>query len=252
MSTKPAQTFVPVKFQFKTSSEETRFYIYGIRHLDKDKYYIGISRNPSRRINDQLKSKTELKEDYARAVGSIKENPAKQLPFEFSLSDPQGYPDAFLGCIAEVLYMIALEKHGKQIYNQNKFGGHPSLAHKRRAFEAVVKIIDPALKGHPSEDDMLALEDHIAEIRQHVDATNNEDIINSDTLTLLDRAWDEHLERRRYQGFGRKPTSPLPNIAFGRQGFPLIPVVVANDNQPDTPYALDSDHSGELATAPAP
>jgi GIY-YIG catalytic domain len=242
MAKKKSERFIPVKFHFKTASDETRFYIYSIWNPEKNKYYIGISRSPAKRINRQLKNKNELKDDYARAAHG---NPkGHKSPFKFGILNADGYPNAFLGCIAEVLYMVHLEKQSIPIYNQNKFGGHPSLQDKRRAFETIVKIIDPSLQGHPSDDDMHELERHIPEIRDYVSKTNTTDIINSETLKILDQAWDDYLTRRKDRGFGRDKS--MPNIAFGREYTPLDPIA-ANDNVTATAIQQNLDFLNEPA-----
>ena len=231
----PADDFTPVKFETDFTLTEGRFYIYAIWNIEKDKYYIGISGHPLRRINEQLKKKSGLKKDFARSARAQIINPQRDLMFRFGLlgrkdvtGEPLGYPNAFLGCIAEVMQMIKLESQGITLYNQNKFGGHPALDQKRHAFETIVKIIDPALRGHASDDDMRALEDHIHEIRDFVQDSGGLDIIGQDFLEELDKAWDDYLERKKRRGFGRNQAMPI--IAFGEDFTPLR--VASNDNKP--------------------
>lgn len=242
MTKRKSERFIPVKFHFKTASNETRFYIYSIWNPEKNKYYIGISRAPAKRINRQLKNKNELKDDYASAAHG---NPAgHKCAFKFGILNSNGYPNAFLGCVAEVLYMLHLEKQKIPIYNQNKFGGHPSLQEKRRAFETIVKIIDPSLQSQPSDDDMHDLERHIPEIRDYVSTTNATDIINPETVKILDQAWDDYLMRRKDSGFGRGKS--MPNIAFGSEYTPLNPIA-ANDNNTNAAIQKNLDFLNEPA-----
>lgn len=219
--------FVPLRLNFEAAQENGRFYIYSIWNRKKDKYYIGISRNPSRRINEQLRSKAELKDDYAQEALADQTRAPEDRVFEFGILNPEGHETPLIGCIAEVLYMVNLEKMGKAIYNRNKFGGHPELKEQRLAFEAVVKIIDPGLLGHPSDQEMLALEKHIGEIREYVAQVRHKGVFDQEFMYALEHAWDNYTERRRHAGFGRKPLST--RIAFADEYQKLAAV---NDNDP--------------------
>lgn len=199
--------FIPIKFDFNTHAAENRFYIYSIRNRLKDKIYIGISRHPQRRINEQLLSKTELCDDYALHAKSDLEKPEHDRVFEFALVNPSGYPSALLGCTAEVLNILQLEHQKIAVYNKNKFGGHPNLYEARLAFEAIVIICDPAIQTHPSEAQMLCLEKHMSEITNYVKETENKDIINEDFIQTLHNAWDHFIDSRRTNGFGRSVIS---------------------------------------------
>jgi len=188
--------FVPVKFDFETATDETRFYIYSICNIEKGKFYIGISRHPDKRINQQLKTKRELCEDYARVAVSEQQSPPELKLFHFGLVNDKGYPNAFLGCIAEVLYMLSLERQNIHIYNQNKFGGHPELKEKRQAFDAIVRIIDPSIIGNPSDEDIAHITPHINEIMNYVIETKGKDVINLDFLKLLNDTITDHVKRK--------------------------------------------------------
>ena len=223
-------SFVPLRLNFDIAQESGRFYIYSIWNRKKDKYYIGISRNPSRRINDQLRSKAELCKDYAEEAFNDQTRPPEERVFEFGILNLEGFESPLIGCIAEVLYMVNLEKTGKAIYNRNKFGGHPELQSKRVAFETVVKIIDPSLQGHPSDQEMRELEKHIPEIRDFALKKNFEGVFDYEFMAELEKAWDDYIERRKQAGFGRKPLTTI--IAFDDEYLKLTPV---NDNSPNGP-----------------
>ncbi|MBK6896936.1 MAG: GIY-YIG nuclease family protein [Alphaproteobacteria bacterium] len=220
-------TFVPLRLNFEAAQENGRFYIYSIWNRKKDKYYIGISRNPPRRINEQLRSKVELKDDYAQEAHTDQTRRPEDRVFECGLLNAEGYESPLIGCIAEVLYMVDLERSGKNIYNRNKFGGHPELKDKRLAFEAVVKIIDPCLMGHPTDQEMLALEKHIHEIRDYAAKTGFRGIFDHEFMGALEKAWDDYTQRRKEAGFGRKPLST--RIAFADE---YVRLKGANDNDP--------------------
>lgn len=219
--------FVPLRLNFEAAQENGRFYIYSIWNRKKDKYYVGISRNPPRRINEQLRSKAELKDDYAQEAMADQTRAPEDRVFECGILNPEGYESPFIGCIAEVLYMVNLEKMGKAVYNRNKFGGHPELKDQRLAFEAVVKIIDPCLMGHPTDQEMLALEKHIGEIRDYAAQTGHQGVFDREFMVALESGWDDYTERRRQAGFGRKPLST--RIAFADEYRRLSAV---NDNDP--------------------
>lgn len=233
-------TLLPLKFNFQPASEDTRFYIYSIWNTLKDKYYIGISQHPNDRLKQSLglgqkhdkpnKKRKELHDDFKCAAEQHGQLPTEEFPIKFGILNKDGYPNAFLGCVAEVLHMIELEKSGKHLYNQNKFGGHVALGDQRVAFETVVKIMDPALQGHPSDNQMRELETHIHTIKNFIAETNGAHIINQDFLDELEEAWDEYVTRQKNTGFGRNNT--MPSIAFGEEYLPLIPVP-SNDNMPD-------------------
>lgn len=185
-----------MKFDFqRASDEEGRFYIYGIWNRKKDKYYVGISRNPEPRINDHLRKRLELSEDYARAAESDSKKPEEERTIQwFCLGPPNGYTDILIGCLAEVLHMAHLEKQGKHLYNRNKFGGHHKLKGERRlAFEGCVKII---LRETPSEANMQALRHHIGDIKTHAQKYGYTDIVNQDFIDQINDAWDAYQARK--------------------------------------------------------
>ncbi|MBK9584414.1 MAG: GIY-YIG nuclease family protein [Alphaproteobacteria bacterium] len=238
-------TFVPLRLNFEAAQENGRFYIYSIWNRKKDKYYIGISRNPPRRINEQLRSKAELKDDYAQEAQADQTRMPEDRVFECGLLNAEGYESPLIGCIVEVLYMVDLERSGRNIYNRNKFGGHPELKDKRLAFEAVIKIIDPCLMGHPTDQEMLALEKHIHEIRDYGAKTGYTGIFDHEFIGALEKAWDDYTQRRKEAGFGRKPLST--RIAFADE---YVRLKGANDNDPLGPR-LTTQHKTPLAL-PAP
>ena len=152
-----SRAFTPLKFGFNPPSDGPgRFYIYAIWNRLKDKYYVGISRTPATRINQHLKKKAELCEDYARAAQREQLDTGEEKIFQFFLLKPEtGYQDALIGCVAEVLHMEQLEKKNKLLYNKNKFGGHHSIkGEERAAFYAIVKIIYPGIAGPPTSYNM--------------------------------------------------------------------------------------------------
>lgn len=250
-----SNNFLPLKFNFQPASDDTRFYIYAIWNTLKDKYYIGISQHPNERIKQSLGIKgssptasakrKELHDDFAKAAEQFGHLPIEDFPIKFGILNKEGYPNALLGCIAEVLHMVDLEKTGKHLYNQNKFGGHVALENQRTAFETVVKIIDPALKGHPSDDQMHELEAHIHTIKNYIVDTEGSGIINNDFLDELEDAWDEYIQRRKNQGFGRHNTIPI--IAFGEEYFPILPTPSNDNNQKNNQeHNLNLDTGNEI------
>ncbi len=230
MIKKTADTlFKPLKCDFSFAADDSQFYIYSIRNREEDKYYIGISRHPQTRMNWQLKNKNVLSDDYAKACKALQED----ISFEAGVintgyNGQYGYPSAFLGCIAEVLYMIDLEKQNKELYNERKLGGHPSLGDKnneeRLAFEAVAKIVDPS-QGQPSDKGMRALENNMPEIRHYIEHTEGQDVINDTLLKKLEKAWDQYTEKRKSNGFGRASISDEPTYLIN-----YVKLTVSNDN----------------------
>ncbi|MGH1403443.1 MAG: GIY-YIG nuclease family protein [Alphaproteobacteria bacterium] len=218
--------FVPAKLDFSKAADEDKFYIYCIQNTDINRYYIGISRHPARRVNEQLKSKRELCDDWARVAPYEAGKQNAERSFKFNLLNEHGYPNAFIGCIAETLYMFDITEQGGQIYNQNFFGAHPSIGDKRKAFEAIVKIVNPAHESLPSSDEMQALNDTIHEIDDYISQTNNQDIINTEFKEKLETAWDAHLERLKKNGFGRKKDNDFIPVVLKNS----VPVLYANDN----------------------
>ncbi len=222
-------SFVPAKLDFSKAADEDKFYIYCIQNTDINRYYIGISRHPARRVNEQLKNKRELCDDWARVAPYEESKKSTERSFKFDLLNEQGYPNAFLGCIAETLYMFDVTEQGGQIYNQNFFGAHPSIGNKRKAFEAIVKIVNPAHESLPSTDEMQSLNDTIHEIDDYISQTNNLDIINFGFKAKLEKAWDEHIERLKKNGFGRKKDNSFMPVILKN----ATPVSYTNDNDID-------------------
>lgn len=243
--------FVPVKFDFESASDETRFYIYSICNTEKGKFYIGISRHPDKRINQQLKTKRELCEDYAKAAIKDQIVPPELRLFHFGLVNEKGYPNAFLGCIAEVLYMLRLEQQNIHIYNQNKFGGHPELREMRHAFDAIVRIIDPSIIGNPSDEDIANITPHITEIMNYIIETQNKDIINLDFLKRLNETIADHVKRKTLPE-NETIRPKLPPYAEILLNYTPLRIAV-NDNSPEQISAdidLQNDYNPDHDYAP--
>lgn len=224
-----SKSFNPIKFHFDEATDDSRYYIYSIRNREKDKFYIGISRHPAQRINKQLKDKKHLSDDYAKAAQHCDISDTDNHVFEFGLLNAKGYPSPLIGCIAEVLYMIQLEDHGIEIYNQNKFGGHPDLNDQKDAFYGIVKIVDKRTNALPSAEEILAIEKALPEIKHYIDNTSDNDIINSDLILEIKNAWQEHKHRQETGMFGTLEVSTIDTNKYLINYTRLTPIP-SNDN----------------------
>lgn len=230
---------ISIGFDFEQSADSDRYYVYSIRNKQLNKFYIGISGHPNERLKNHLRTKNLVKEDFANAVLHDARTSPQEHIFEFGIGNPNGYPGAFLGCIAEVSYMLHLEKNGVEIYNQNKFGGHPALSDEGKwdAFRAIVKILDHTSNSTPSNAEMHALEQAIPEIQEHVTQTENRDIINSEVMDKIEQAWLSHNATKKAVLFSTNPqisdlptSSFLPNYERVIPKYKLTSIDGSNDN----------------------
>lgn len=181
------------------------YWIYYIWNRVDDIIYVGISRDPKKRIKQHIKgsqdtSKTQLCRDYERFSAANGKLETQDSPFVSGLLFSQGVPyeHVLVGCITEVLHIFNLRAQGQKLYNRSLTGGHKDLKQYgcSKAFNAAVSILDPTDERELHKEDVNELLDNMRILRKFVEETQGKDLLNESVLERLKQGAESYLKRQ--------------------------------------------------------